>query len=71
MVFVDADWNRRASGLSLAAIEETLNSLVQDSKTAVSPRTPALFSSLVHALRPLSYVQLTELFAKTLDTKAK
>ena len=63
--------SKKTTGSSLAVIDETLNLLVQESATGISPKTPALFARLVKALGPLTYVQLSELFGKTQNAKAK
>ncbi len=70
LLFVGPD-SKKTTGSSLTVIDETLNLLAKESHTGISPKTPALFARLVNALRPLTYVQLTEIFGKTHDTKAK
>ncbi|KAI9556281.1 hypothetical protein GHT06_018855 [Daphnia sinensis] len=62
---------QKTSGASLSLIGETLNALVQETRTGISPQTPTLFSRLVTSLRHLSYAQLSELFSKTQEAKAK
>lgn len=58
-------------GVSLDAIEQTLDKLVHESSTGVSSKIPTLFSQLVTALRPLTYRQLSDVFRKTRDPTAK
>ncbi len=70
MLFDGPD-TQKTSGSSLALITETLNILVQESQIGISPKTPALFSRLVTALRSLSYSQLSELFGKAQNSQAK
>jgi hypothetical protein len=67
----DGPDTQKTSGSSLSVITDTLNILVQESKTGISTQTPALFSRLVTALRSLSYSQFSEIFGKSQNSQAK
>lgn len=67
----DGPDTQKSSGASLTVIGETLNLLVKETPTGISPETPTLFSRLVTSLRHLPYAQLSELFGKTQEAKAK
>ena len=58
----------KPTGSSLSLVDDVIKELSQESPI----RIPALFSRLVTTLRPLTYRQLSEIFAKTVDnTRAK
>lgn len=62
---------KSSSSSNLLQIDETLKMLIHESRNGVSTAIPSLFSRLITSLRPLTYRQLSEIFAKNAHPHAK